>query len=210
MNLFHYWHLVGVKNQRIGEIYFSALNSFTSSNPAGDVLGEVLRQTARCMEEIGEYEKANKIFHQSLYADTTMFGQWHEVVATDMYFLALTYIHLANYTSARNFARQAKDMRSNVLGPQHLDTADCINLLALICKKGADFATARELYKQALAIAQNTLGSLHGKLAEYLTNLGDVHRKLDEFVDAEKCYRRAHEITNVLYGPDSVQVRKTT
>jgi len=57
------------------------------------------------MEEIGEYDKSNRIFHQALHADSLMYGQWHELVATDMYYLALTYFHLAKYAEAKNYGK---------------------------------------------------------------------------------------------------------
>ena len=60
---------------------------------------------ARFMEEIGEYEKANRIFHQAYAADTTLYGQWHELVATDLYYLALTDYYLANYQEAHQYAK---------------------------------------------------------------------------------------------------------
>lgn len=105
-DLFHYWHVVGDSIDTIAPAYVDALQRFQNSNPATDVLAAAIRAVAKFLEEIGDYQRANRIFHQALTADSSLHGQWHEITAADLFYLALTYFHLADLTSSVNYARQ--------------------------------------------------------------------------------------------------------
>lgn len=105
-DLFHYWHFVGDTNETIADGYVTALRRFEGTNPPNDILASAVRATAKFLEEIGEYQSSNRIFHQALHGDSILFGQYHEVTASDLFYLAVTYFHLADYEASANYARQ--------------------------------------------------------------------------------------------------------
>uniref|UniRef100_A0A6B2KWH3 Uncharacterized protein n=1 Tax=Arcella intermedia TaxID=1963864 RepID=A0A6B2KWH3_9EUKA len=205
-DLYRYWYnFLGVKNAELGTLYFKLANEFIESHPPGDILGDRLRTLSEFFSGIGQYDPALKLLRVVLYTDENLYGQWHELVATDLYLMALVNYHKADYTEAHSKAQRAFEMKKSAMGEDHYTTAECLSLLGLIHKKEGNYAKALPYYTQSLKIIEQTYGENHAQMGEYLSNLGDLSRKTGDFDNAVKYYNRAQVLILASTGSNSLQ-----
>jgi tetratricopeptide (TPR) repeat protein len=176
----------------------------------GDPAVDKLRDEARRMIELGEYDKADKLLQDAIEIDRKAIQSQQEKLDDLMLSLAQSLASRAELAEAKLDYKKAIDFYKDALDSlpqnQQIEQAVYINNLGTLYYTLANYREAESLYRQALKIDQDTFEPNHPKVAIRLNNLAELLRETGRFDEAEPMYRRALKIDQDIYGPNHPEV----
>jgi CHAT domain-containing protein/Tfp pilus assembly protein PilF len=164
-----------------------------------DELGTVLGQAGIWHEE-GSYEKAEKLYLQSLGLAEIRWGKSHEEYATILNSVALLYYDMGHYDQAEPLYLQALVIEKTRLGDSSVIYAESLDNLAVLYGDKGQYDKAAPLHLQALAIYKRRLGENSADYATSLNYLARLYFSTGRFEKAEPLFLKILEIRKTLLG----------
>ena len=153
-------------------------------------------------EQIGNFDRAEKMHRAAQAIDRELFGTENPVTATELNNLGLALVAEEKLTEAEQADTEALAIRQRLLGRDNADTATSLNDLGAVYRQEGRLVEAEQMVREALAIRQKLFGNENLAVADSLRNLcivlGD-ERKWDE---AEALARQVLAMRRKLLGPE--------
>lgn len=162
--------------------------------------------------DIGEYEKAQKLYEKSLQIHEETLGKDHLNTAIVYNNLAIVYESKDEYRTAEKLHKKSLEIRKSALGENHPDTASSYNNLAGVYVNEGEYGEAEELYKKSFEIRKSILGENHLDTAVSYNNLALIYAIQSKYQNALTYFLEAYRIIVFklgLWHPYAQIVRKS-
>jgi len=164
---------------------------------------EAANKLAGLYRSIGNFEKAEKLYRETLEIRKNTLGQTHPDYAVSLNNLALLYKDMGNFSRAEELYLKANEIIKNNRGKSTLSYATSLNNLATLYRDFEDYNTAEPLYMEALTTFINILGDekhiLHGIT---LNNVAVMFREIGNYTAAIPLQNKAIETIKGIAGTD--------
>lgn len=154
----------------------------------------MMAEIAYLLEYIGEYQKAEEWFKESLQTLEETLGEEHQETTTCCNNLAVVYMKQKKYKEAEKLMERVLRIWEEALGEEHVNTTTCYNNLACIYESQRKYKEAEKLYEKALRIREKILGEEHQDTASSYNNLALLYQRQGKYKEAEKLYEKAIRI----------------
>ena len=152
-------------------------------------------------KEMGEYAKAEPIYHQLPDLCRKVFGDSHPNYYVSLHNLANLYESHGDVSKTEAAYEQALEVARKVYGEQDVNVARTISSLAVLNDDLGRLGKAETLYKQALEIYKNTVGQHDPDYADGLLRLGGFYTwSLHDYAKAEPLLREAANVYKSALG----------
>jgi CHAT domain-containing protein/tetratricopeptide (TPR) repeat protein len=161
-----------------------------------------LRDLGYFLNELGETERAERLFLESLDVERRLLGD-HPNVANTLNHLAGLNLERNDYPAAERLYREALDVLDRSVGQTYPDVAMVYSNLAVLSKRKHDFASAEAFYRRALVIyrycdrAACTAGNFTIDIAWTLRMLGALFVARGSYELAEPILQETAEIFRI-------------
>ena len=155
---------------------------------------------AYLMQQIGEYNKAEKWYEIDIYICSDIWGEHHRCTASSYNNLAEIYDAQGKYEKAKEMFEKSLKIREAELENGHLELINSYNNLAGIYERLGEYNRAKGLYKRALMQKKCVLGENHYETAISYGNLAEVYQKQGEYKRSEKLYEKSLRICEDTLG----------
>jgi tetratricopeptide (TPR) repeat protein len=91
-----------------------------------------LKTKAQYYEEVGDYDKAEKLLSRAVALKERSLGAEHQALASDLHALGMLNLSLQNHDRAEELLVRALGIRRQHLGANHPDVLDTLNAIALV------------------------------------------------------------------------------
>jgi tetratricopeptide (TPR) repeat protein len=143
-----------------------------------------------------KYEKAARLYKQSISLDEKAIGPGHPDIAEKLSCLVATYRHLGRLDATEPLLLKALAIREQAYGSEHpLVSNTLLDLTTLYMQQGK-YTFAEPLCRRALSIKEKSLGSDNLRLVPPLRIFAELLRKLERSDEATGLEQRADEIEN--------------
>lgn len=168
--------------------------------PDGAVsLGHVMQYLALCLQELGQFDEAEKLWKELIPIHVKYLGQENNFVAADWVSYGEFERKRGNLTEAERLSRKGLDMRLRLFGPDHLLIAHARSLHGRIWRDRKDYPRAIHEFREALRIRRQKMPSDRKSIR---TVLRDLANALDSAGDKEAA-RPFHEEAESIGGDRS-------
>ncbi len=165
----------------------------------------VYNNFASLMQDMGEYEKALKLYEYSLEISKKVLGEEHPSTVTTISNLAGIYKAMGEYEKALVLYEYSLEISKKVLGEEHPSTATTMNNLAGVYEAMGEYEKALVLYEYSLEISKKVLGEEHPSTATTMNNLAGVLFSFGRKNDAIKILEHAVKILQDTLGSNHPQ-----
>ncbi|MBM4001106.1 MAG: tetratricopeptide repeat protein [Planctomycetes bacterium] len=155
---------------------------------------------ARIHESLGDYARAEPLYHDAIAARERILGERHPEFARTLNDLANLHYAKADFANAESLYRRSMEIRKTLFGDRHGDYAASLHNLALLYDAMGDYGRAEPLALQALDILKATFGDRHPSYATGLNNLASHFRSMGDYARAESLYQEALAIRKDVLG----------
>ncbi|MCG8457148.1 MAG: tetratricopeptide repeat protein [Holophagales bacterium] len=163
-----------------------------------EVLADTLRLLGKCLVDMGETERAEKLLLESVALYEEHLGDDHPSLAIALEDLGFVYHAQALYDQARPAMERSLRIREKVFGPHHQSLAISSSYLASIAAAEGRFDEAETLLRRSVDIFSARLGPDHFNVGAALIFLADVFLQVGRLEAAEEAYERSLEIAGGL------------
>ncbi|MBE7503045.1 MAG: serine/threonine protein kinase [Verrucomicrobiales bacterium] len=167
-----------------------------------EVEAELLSTFGRVYWELGEYERAENLWRETLAVVKGLFPQGAPAVATALDDLAIAIYSRGRLAEAELLERQALAMRRRFLSENDPEFAISLNNLGLILRAAGEFREAEALGREDLTLSRKLRGDEHPDVASSLINLGLLLQDTGKTVEAESACREALRILKKAFGDE--------
>ncbi|MBX3137758.1 tetratricopeptide repeat protein [Candidatus Obscuribacterales bacterium] len=91
-----------------------------------------LKHKAKFDEEVGDYERAEKLLSRAIALKERSVGAEHPAMAADLHALAMLNLAMENHDRAEELLVKALGIRRQEFGANHPDVLETINAIALV------------------------------------------------------------------------------
>ena len=161
--------------------------------------------------DIRKYEDALTCAEESMKILNEYFkGNDNTDIAHQLRQLGICYIHLEDYDNALSYEKRALGIYQKLSNKDaNLDITNIYSDFGTIYGYKGDYHNALKYHQMALDLFKKIHGKFHPNVSMANMNVGIDLRKMGKFNEAIDSENTALEITNELFGPNSIQVAKT-
>ena len=163
------------------------------------VLGKVYRQ-------LGRYEEAGPLLHQSLQIRREHFGEEHVDVAQSLNELGWVLYGQGDYDQAENVYKDALSIRRKLLGRNHLDVAESLYNLSMVVFYKGFYDEAEALVREAITIYSSHPDEKQQDIIDLRSLLGSILRFKGNYEEALPLLREALVMRRASLGPEHPHV----
>jgi CHAT domain-containing protein/tetratricopeptide (TPR) repeat protein len=164
---------------------------FEKANKLSSEYATSLNNLAVLYNDMGQPEKAQELFQQSLEVDHQIFGDGDPKLIQDWMNLSTTLMQDQQYIEAAKFLKKAYDVAVKTLPPKHPTFARILQRFGDIYLDSGQFKEAETYAVMAEDIWWTTVGENNPDHADALIRMAWVARALGRYQDAENVTRRA-------------------
>ena len=168
--------------------------------PGHPDVAETQAELGGVLYDMGEYAKAESLFHESLRIRRAAYGA-HEAVAEALTNHAMALQAMGDLDEAERLYRESLAMKRDLLGEQDPEIATTLSTLAWVLSEKGAFEEAERLYRESLAMRQAVYAKDHPRIAIGLNNLAILLRDQKRYDEAEPLIREALDINRAALGP---------
>lgn len=161
------------------------------------------------LDEIGQYEEAERHLREGLAMRRRLEGDSSISVATSLLGLASVLRHTGRYPEAIAALEQALAIHERHTGRRTLDVAQVINHLARTMSLAGRPAEALPLAQEAASIQHEMLKVAHPETAATLGNVSGILSTLGRYEEAAEARRESLEMLQASVGPEHPYVAGT-
>ena len=160
-------------------------------------------------DDIGEYEKSEKMYMKALSLYEEMYGSDtnHADIALVLSNLGVLYNRTTDYCKAEAYSKRALDMYRCVYGEKsvHHDIIRVIRIMGIIYKLQRDYKQAEEwdLKPVDMLTQHHHPQTDHRDIADALKRLGNFYKDIKRYDDAHKHLNKSLEMYQRIHGPNS-------
>jgi eukaryotic-like serine/threonine-protein kinase len=174
-----------------------------------DVEAELRTTIGEVYSELGEYEKAEKMFREALTMQRRLFGNEHEDVAATLNNLALVLSDKGQIAEAEAMFNEALAIQRKLSGNEHPNVAGSLSGLANLRLQQGKLVEAETREREALTILKKLPGYERVDLANALVVLATVLMSEGKLAEAEVTFREALATQRKLLGEDHPAVAES-
>ena len=152
--------------------------------------------------EIGDYDRAEKMYRAALAINRKLFSPESREVAASLNDLGVALRNEDKLAEAESAHQEALDIRRRLFGSEHADVATSINDLATVFRHEARRPEAEVLVREALSIRRKLFGDDSLEVADTLHNLSVVLGDEARPAEAEATARERLAMCRRLLGND--------
>ncbi|MCA9124864.1 MAG: CHAT domain-containing protein, partial [Planctomycetales bacterium] len=158
-----------------------------------------LNNLAALYHAMGDYSRAEPLYHQAMEIRKEVLGEKHPDYATSLNNQAVLYHAMGDYSRAEPLLRQALELRKEVLGEKHPDYATSLNNLAVLYASMGYYARAEPPFRQAVQVTRVHLEDSALVLSErQQLAMGQMQRyQLDSYINL---VRAAEDYAGMLFN----------
>ena len=164
-------------------------------------VANALDNLGRAWQQVGDYNKANHFFSESLSIFEELNDYEHIAILKNN--LAILSRLKGNYEKAIDLLRQAIDINISIFGERYREIGICYNNLGVVYNVLGDYNRSIECHKQALEVARSQYGEIHSDTALAFNNLACSYHESGYLRKALECHKAALGIFLALYGEES-------
>lgn len=176
--------------------FLQALNELEATEEPSPRRAMTLNNLAAVNEALGEYEKAEIRYRQSLAIIEAIQGPTHPDLISSLNNLASLYQRQGQLERAEPLWRRSLSILERFLGDQHPHLIPLLLVLAESTEAQGRVADADALYARALHIAESQLASNHAQTATILLRYANFLRNTNRADEALLLEERARAIQN--------------
>ncbi len=177
---------------------------------SGDPAVDTLRDKARRIIELGDYDNADQLLRKAVDIDRKAIKSQQERLDNRKLSMSQSLASRADLAETKLDYKKAIDLYKEALDilPQNQQAIQAVymNNLAFLHHTVANYNEAEPLMKQALAIDEARLGKDHPKVAIRLNNLALLYQATNRLAKAEPLFKRALAIDEASFGKDHPNV----
>ncbi|KAI8403830.1 hypothetical protein FOFC_15320 [Fusarium oxysporum] len=148
----------------------------------------------------GRYEKAARLYKETLELRKKVLGKEHPSTLDSMNNLALVLKSMGEYAEAKKMHQETLELREKVLGKEHLSTLDSMNNLALVLKSMGEYAEAEKIHRLEWKLTEKLLGKKHPSTLDSINNLALMLNRIGEYTEAKKMHQETLELREKVLG----------
>ncbi|KID85971.1 kinesin light chain [Metarhizium guizhouense ARSEF 977] len=181
---------------------------FREHPEGGKVDASLLFNVAESYSLLGQYQKAERMYRQTLQLKEKVLGKEHPSTLSSMNNLALVLSYLGKYEEAKQMHRQTLQLKEKVLGKEHPDTLDSMNNLALVLSYLGKYEETEQMHRQTLQLREKVLGKEHPSTLTSMMNVANTLKDLGKYEEAKQMHRQTLQLKEKVLGkehPDTKQ-----
>ena len=163
---------------------------------------DLLWKLASCLEEEGQYDKAEEGFLKVSQIRQAVLGPEHPETLTSVNSLASVYREKGHWDQAEELELQVMETRTRLLGPEDPDTLTSVNNLASTYREKGKYSEAERLGLQVIEARKRVLGPEHPDTLSSISNLASTYWNLRNFDKAEALELQVLAVRKRVLGPD--------
>lgn len=160
----------------------------------------ILNNLAEIYRSMGEYEKAEPLYIQSLDIYEKGPGKNTPEYAASLNNLALLYHNRKEYSKAEPVYYQTLEITKEMLGEKHPDYAQTLSSLASLYRETCLYEKAELLFQQALDLKEEVLGKYHPEYAVSLNSMAILFQQTGKYEKARSLLLQAKDIRKKVLG----------
>ena len=164
-------------------------------------VANALDDLGRAWQQVGEYNRANQYFTESLSIFEELNDYEHVAIMKNN--LAILSRLKGNYEIAIDLLRQAININTSLFGERYREIGICYNNLGVVYNVLGNYNLSIECHKQALEIARFQFGEIHADTALAYNNLACSYHESGFLKKALECHKAALGIFLTLYGEEN-------
>ncbi|KAI0864540.1 kinesin light chain 1 [Xylaria cubensis] len=162
----------------------------------------LLFRIAKSYSMLGKYNKAERLYQQTLRLRKEVLGREHPDTLSSMNNLGNAFNNQGKYKEAEEIYRKTLELRKKVLGKMHPDTLGSMNNLGNALYNQRNYEKAEGIYRQTLELKKKVLGKEHSDILGSMKNLGNVLYNQGKYEEAEGIYRQTLELRKRVLGKE--------
>lgn len=152
----------------------------------------------------GEYDEAVKVLEQGLkLIKDDSSGSHSQDIGIALNDLGAAYRNLKQYNKAKNYLKQALEVRIKLYGGEdkpHPELASTLTNLGNVCTNQGKYDEAIEYYTKALEMKRALHGPNHHSIALTLNNIGSLYIQVEQYDKAVDHIKEALQIFSITFG----------
>jgi len=154
--------------------------------------------------ELGEYDRAEKLYRSSLPVFQNVYGKNHPEYATSASNYSSLLQLTGNYYSAETYLLEAVEIKRNSFGEQNPDYLTTYENLALLYMATARYTDALRTLNEILQLKSQIFKADDPSMAYTYSNLATIKKQLAEYPEAESYFKKARTIYEIFPGKDHI------
>lgn len=152
-----------------------------------------LNEYAGAYRNLGDYVKAEKVYHQALDIMKSEHGELTSEYATILNNLSGMYRLSKQYEKAEESFLAVKNIYEHTVGMQHFLYCSCLNNLGLLYQDMGEYGKAEELHQECLKLFEQK-GNFNVAYATTLMNLASAKDGMGKLDEVESLLEKSMEI----------------
>jgi tetratricopeptide (TPR) repeat protein len=169
-------------------------------------LAEAINDLGLLEQGSGDYETAEKLFHESLDMKRKLLGNHHPEIAMGLNNLANVLQDKGDLVQAESVYGEALAMQRDLLGEVHPDVANTLNNLAFVQYDRGDTAGALVTEGQSLEVYQKLFPGDHPEVARIMNRIGYWLTQAGQYDEAGRDLQEALAMRRRLLGKNHPDV----
>ncbi|OAQ69057.1 kinesin light [Pochonia chlamydosporia 170] len=168
----------------------------------GKVDASLLYNVAQSYSLLGQYQKAEQMYRQTLQLHEKVLGKSHPDTLSSMNNLAEVLSDLGKYKEAKQMHWQTLQLKEKVLGKEHPSTLNSMNNLAGVLLNLGKSKEAEQMQRQEWKLTEKVLGKEHPSTLISMNNVALVLSDLGKYEEAEQMHRQEWKLTEKVLGKE--------
>jgi serine/threonine-protein kinase len=160
-------------------------------------------------DKLGQYDRAEALYEQSLEARRELYGPVHLDVAESLLSLGSVIREQGKFERAEPLLREALEIHRQELPNGDPEIGQSLNDLGLMLAEAGDYESSEAMLRECLAIYRQAYGAEHERVAGALSNLAQIIKWKGDLETAETLYRESIAMRRKLLGDDHPKVAIT-
>ena len=175
-----------------------------------EVRAQMLDVVGQIHTQLGDYEKARRVFEDALAIRQRVLGSDHVDVAASLANLAEAHFRSGQYADALEPCRRSLAIRRRALGTTHAATLETLYLLANILHSSGDVHASAPYFEEWMSAVLAMPRDHELARADQLVRLGQILLVRGDLPGAERAYREAVSMRRSIYGDRHPSVADAT
>jgi serine/threonine protein kinase len=167
---------------------------------------EIRSLIGRLYQQIGNYDRAEKMHRETLVIYRKLSTPESPAVAAALYDLGLALRKEGKLTEAEGKHQEALAIRRRFFGNEHTDVAASLNDLAVVLRHQKKYAESESLTQESLRIRRKLFGNEHLDVADSLRNLAYVFGDEGKYAESQATAQEVLDMRQKLLGPEHALV----
>lgn len=195
-------HLVNFDNDSVG-YYKEKIVALDTTN-----VKNIHDATQFLLENLAQYDKAEKYYRLALRQSLAQYGEAHEEVAESYGALANLYCYKSQYGIAKEYFEKSISIQTNLSGEKHKRVAEAYIGIGFICSSMMAFHEGLAYYQKADNILKKVCGEKEPDLVPLYINMAGSCQILGKNQEAYDYYQKALKLQMEIAGENTILTAK--